>query len=102
FFVSIVICQISNVMVCRTSRESVFRKGIFANRLILLGIASEVFLVWLIVHNDAARTIFGTSRLTAAETSLSLPFAFFILFVEELRKLLLRRQSPIAKRFLDW
>jgi sodium/potassium-transporting ATPase subunit alpha len=102
FFVSIVICQISNVMICRTSRESVFKKGLFSNRLILLGIASELVLVWLIVHNFTAQTIFGTARLTVPEMALSLPFALFILLADETRKFLLRRDNPFAKRYMDW
>jgi sodium/potassium-transporting ATPase subunit alpha len=102
FFVSIVICQISNVMICRTGRESVFRKGLFSNRLILLGIASELALVWLLIQNSAARKIFGTFSLTIPEMALSLPFALLILFADEARKSLLRRGSGFAKRYLDW
>jgi sodium/potassium-transporting ATPase subunit alpha len=102
FFVSIVICQISNVMICRTNRESVFKKGLFSNRLILLGIASELVLVWLIVHNITAQKIFGTYHLTVPEMALSLPFALFILLADETRKFLLRRQNSFVKRYMDW
>jgi sodium/potassium-transporting ATPase subunit alpha len=102
FFVSIVICQISNVMICRTSRESVFKKGLFSNRLILLGIVSELVLVWLIVHDVTAQKIFGTARSTVSELVLSLPFALFILLADETRKLLLRRNNPFVKRYMDW
>jgi sodium/potassium-transporting ATPase subunit alpha len=102
FFVSIVICQISNVMICRTSRESVFKKGLFSNRLILLGIVSELVLVWLIVHDVTTQKIFGTARSTVSELVLSLPFALFILLADETRKLLLRRNNPFVKRYMDW
>jgi sodium/potassium-transporting ATPase subunit alpha len=102
FFVSIVICQISNVMICRTGRESVFKKGLFSNRLILLGITSELLLVWLIVRNSAAQKIFGTSDLAVPEMALALPFALFILLADETRKFLLRRENSFVKRYMDW
>jgi sodium/potassium-transporting ATPase subunit alpha len=102
FFVSIVICQISNVMICRTNRESVFKKGLFSNRLILLGITFELFLVWLIIGNATAQNIFGTSDLTIREIALSLPFALFILLADETRKLLLRRKNSFVSRSMDW
>jgi sodium/potassium-transporting ATPase subunit alpha len=102
FFVSIVLCQISNVMICRTSRESVFKKGLLSNRLILLGIVSELVLVWLIVHDVTAQKIFGTAHLTLPEMALALPFALFILLADETRKFLLRRNNPFVKRYMDW
>jgi len=102
FFVSIVICQIANVMVCRTRRESVFRKGLFANRLVLLGIFSELTLVWIITYSDLAQKILGTSPLTLFEMSLALPFALLTLFIEELRKAALRRGNQFVATYLSW
>ncbi len=43
--IAIVFCQIGMGFNCRTSRESVFRKGAFGNRLLLVGQALEVALV---------------------------------------------------------
>ncbi len=102
FFVSIVICQIANVMICRTKRESILGRRLFSNRLIMLGILTEIILVWLIVHNPIAHKIFGTYKLTAFEMLLSLPFAFLILFADETRKALLRRGNVFAERFMNW
>jgi sodium/potassium-transporting ATPase subunit alpha len=102
FFVSIVLCQIANVMICRTKRESILRMGFFSNRLIVLGIFVEIILVWLIVYNPAVQKIFGTYELTVSEMLLSLPFAFLILFADEIRKVMLRNRVAFAEKYLDW
>ena len=102
FFVSIVLCQIANVMICRTKRESILRMGFFSNRLIVLGIFVEIILVWLIVYNPPAQKIFGTHALTVSEMLLSLPFAFLILFADEIRKVMLRKRVAFAEKYLDW
>ncbi len=39
FFAAVVICQIANVLICRTRRQSILSAGIFANKLIWAGIA---------------------------------------------------------------
>lgn len=102
FFVSIIICQIANVMVCRTQRESLFKKGILTNKFVLLGIASELLLVELITNNEIARIIFGTHSLTLWESLLALPFAILIVAEEEWRKWGLRNCNPFAIKYLNW
>ncbi len=102
FFVSIVICQVANVMVCRTKRESVLGRRLASNGLIMLGILVELVLVWLIVYNPTAQKIFGTYELSGTQILLSLPFAFLILFVDEIRKALLRKGSLFAEKYLSW
>lgn len=102
FFASIVVCQIANVMICRTRRESIFRKGLLSNRLVLFGILAELMLLWIIVYNPVAQRVFGTFPLTASELSLALPFAALILFGDEARKLLLRRGNRFMARRLSW
>ena len=102
FFVSIIICQIANVMVSRTRKESVFKKGLFSNRLVLLGILSELALVWIITDSPTAQKIFGTHALTFFEMSLAAPFALLIFFSDELRKAMLRRGNMFVAKHLSW
>jgi sodium/potassium-transporting ATPase subunit alpha len=102
FFVSIVICQIANVMICRTGRESILSKGLFTNRLILLGIASELALLWIIVNNPVAQKVFGTYHLSPVEMLLSLPFALFIVLADEARKAFRRRGNVFVERYMNW
>jgi sodium/potassium-transporting ATPase subunit alpha len=102
FFASIILCQIADVMICRTRRESVFSKGLFTNKLVLGGIASELVLLSIIVYNPFTHKLFGTHPLTLFELSLSIPFAILILFGDEARKLLIRKNVKFVERYLNW
>ena len=102
FFASIIICQIADVMICRTRRESVFSKGLLSNKFILAGILSELILLAIIVFNPLTHKIFGTHPLSLYELSLSIPFALWIFFGDEIRKLLIRKDVKIVERYFSW
>ena len=102
FFASIVICQVADVMICRTRQESVFTKGIFANKLILAGIVFELFLLGIIVFNPFTHKFFGTHPLTFFELSLSVPFALWIFFGDEVRKFFIRKNVMLVKNNFSW
>lgn len=102
FFASIIICQIADVFICRTRRDSVLKKGLLSNRFVLLGIASELLLLGNIVYNPYTHKIFGTYPLTLFELSLSVPFALWIFFGDELRKYLIRRDVVFVYKYLNW
>jgi magnesium-transporting ATPase (P-type) len=91
----IVAVQIGNVFACRTEKESVFKVGLLSNRLILIGIASEIALILMIVYLPALQRIFHTYPLGVLDWAVLAVFAPFILAAEEVRKFLLRltRQS---------
>lgn len=102
FFASIIICQIADVMICRTRRESVLKAGLFSNKFVLVGILSELILLSIIVYNPFTHKLFGTHPLTLLELSLSIPFALFIFFGDEIRKLLIRRDVKFVEKYLNW
>ena len=102
FFSAVIICQIANVFASRTRFQSVFTMGLFSNRMILLGIASELLILAFIVWNPFANLIFNTSPLDLRYILLSIPFALFLLGIDELRKYLLRRDVGWAARLLKW
>ncbi|MFP4111709.1 MAG: cation-translocating P-type ATPase [Candidatus Woesearchaeota archaeon] len=102
FFASIVICQVADVYICRTRRQSVFSAGFFSNKLIILGIFTELALLSVMVFLPAANTFFGTAPLTLFELSLSVPFALLIFFGDEFRKWLLRKDNEFVKKYLTW
>jgi sodium/potassium-transporting ATPase subunit alpha len=93
FFVSIVFCQIANVLVNRTELESIFKKGLFSNRMVVAGILSELVIVWLVMTQPLLQDFFKTQPLSWFELSLSIPFALFIVFIEEVRKAVLRKKN---------
>ncbi|MCA9459318.1 MAG: HAD-IC family P-type ATPase, partial [Nanoarchaeota archaeon] len=91
FFASIIICQIADVLICRTRVQSLFVKGFFDNKLVYVGILSELILLSIIVYLPIANQYIGTAPLSLFELSLSIPFALAIFFGDELRKYYLRK-----------
>ena len=102
FFASIIICQVADVIICRTRRQSLLTVGVLANRLVLLGIAAELFLLALIAYVPAFNTFFGTAPLEPWHFALSVPFALVILLGDELRRVFVRRENPFVLRWLTW
>ena len=102
FFASIIICQIADVLICRTRRQSILTVGIFANRLVLLGIASELILLALIAYVPLMNTFFGTAPLELWQLSLSIPFAITIIIADEIRRVFVRRGNRFVLKWLTW
>ena len=89
---AIIVTQIVAVFHCRSDRESVFRFGFFANRLLLFGIAVEIALILLIDYTPWGNTIFGTAPIPAVTWLFIIPFALAMLALEELRKWIVRKK----------
>jgi magnesium-transporting ATPase (P-type) len=86
----IVACQVGNVFACRTDRESVFRVGVFGNRLVLLGIGAEVAILLGLILVRPLQDVFGLAPLAFREWGVLLPFPPLMLIAEEIRKWVLR------------
>jgi sodium/potassium-transporting ATPase subunit alpha len=102
FFASIIICQIADVIICRTRRQSLLTVGILSNRLVLIGIASELILLGLISYVPACNTFFGTAPLEWWHLSLSIPFAIAILIGDEIRRVFVRRDNSFVLKWVTW
>lgn len=102
FFASIIICQVADVWICRTRRQSVFKAGFLKNKVILLGIFCELLILSVIAYVPVANTFFGTAPLSWQELMLPLPFALAILFGDELRKVFVRRGNRFVLSKLTW
>ncbi|MBI5203992.1 MAG: cation-transporting P-type ATPase [Nitrospirae bacterium] len=89
-FLGIVMMQIGNVFACRTQTESVFKIGIFGNRLILWGILAEILLSAFIIYHPWGNKIFSTAPISLSVWLLLIPFMFMVFFAEELRKFMAR------------
>jgi sodium/potassium-transporting ATPase subunit alpha len=97
---AIIIAQIANGLTCRTTKESLFKIGIFTNRYLLMGIALEIILILLIVYLPSLQRIFGTAPLNLGDWLILLPFAVLLLGADEIRKWMVRKiYSP--KNALD-
>lgn len=102
FFAAVVICQVADVLICRTRRQSILSAGIFANKLIWLGIATELGLVAAISYVPFLQPFFGTAPIGWFELLLGLPFALVILLGDEFRRWQIRRGNSFVQRWLTW
>jgi len=93
---AIIVTQIANAFACRSFKESAFKLGIFTNRLIFAGIAFEILLQLFIVYHPWGNKIFSTYPISLNTWLILAPFALFLFFAEEMRKLIMRRAK---KRF---
>jgi magnesium-transporting ATPase (P-type) len=88
---AIVVMQIPNVFLCSSERQSLFARGIFSNKLIIVGIVTEILLIALIDYTPWGHALFGTAPIPLAVWLFILPFALGMLALEELRKWFVRQ-----------
>lgn len=87
---AIVVMQVVNVFLCRSSVQSVFSRGLLGNRLILWGVLLEAVLILLINYTPWGNAALGTAPLPLEAWLFMLPFAVGMLLLEELRKWVVR------------
>jgi magnesium-transporting ATPase (P-type) len=87
---AVVATQIGNVFAQRTERVSVFRIGFFNNRLVWLGIATEVVLVLLITYVPALQWLFGTAAIPASYWLFLVAWVPLLFVADEIRKAIVR------------
>jgi magnesium-transporting ATPase (P-type) len=87
---ALVATQIGNVFAQRTDRVSVFRIGFFSNRLVWLGIATEVVLVLLITYVPALQWVFGTATIPASYWLFLAAWLPSLFVADEIRKAIVR------------
>jgi sodium/potassium-transporting ATPase subunit alpha len=91
FFVAVIVCQVANGIISKTSRQSLLRQGLFSNRWLLVGMAVELALAGAIVGLPALQPWFGTASLSPGEFFLAWPFALGLVLMDEARRWLIRR-----------
>ncbi|MEO8259575.1 MAG: cation-transporting P-type ATPase [Acidobacteriota bacterium] len=87
---TIVVMQIANVFLCRSHREPLTARGLFSNKLILVGIAVEIALIAIIDYTTWGNAVFATAPFGANIWLFIVPLALAMVAVEELRKWLVR------------
>jgi sodium/potassium-transporting ATPase subunit alpha len=88
---AIVVLQIVNVYLCRSSVRSVFSISLFDNPLIIWGVGLEIGLLLLINYAPLANAVLGTAAVPHAFWPFIVPCAAAMLAAEELRKWIVRR-----------
>jgi len=87
---AVVATQIGNLFAQRTERTSVFAIGWFTNRMIWIGIASELLLISLIIYVPFFQQVIGTASFPLTNWLFLFAWTPSLLIADELRKGLLR------------
>ncbi|OAD62820.1 Sodium/potassium-transporting ATPase subunit alpha, partial [Eufriesea mexicana] len=90
FFVSIVIVQVADVMICKTRRNSLFHQGM-NNWVLNFGIVFEIIVACVVCYAPYMDEILRTYPLILEWWLPGVPYAVIILTYDELRKLWIRR-----------
>ena len=90
---AIVLMQVVNVHLCRSRRTSLFSLPFLANKLILVGIVTEIVVILAIDYTPIGHAIFGTAPIGWTAWLAVLPFAIAMLALEEARKAFVRARS---------
>jgi sodium/potassium-transporting ATPase subunit alpha len=89
---AIVAMQVVNVFLCRHPVRSSLSFGLFANPLILVGIAAELALLLWIAYAGSGNWLFGTAPIGLDVWLFIAPFGVLMWALEEARKAWLRRR----------
>ena len=88
----VVFSQIGMVLNNRTDVESVFKRGLFSNRYITIGIVVEVILLLALIYIPFFNGIFNTAPISLIEWLYLICIPFIVFGIEELRKAFLRKK----------
>jgi len=87
---AVVTTQIGNLFAQRTERISSFRIGLFSNKLLWVGIATELALISLITYVPLFQNFIGTAAFPLKNWLFLFAWIPSLLIVDEFRKVLLR------------
>jgi magnesium-transporting ATPase (P-type) len=90
---AVVATQIGNLFAQRTERTSVFTIGWFTNRMIWIGIASELLLISLIVYVPFFQQVIGTAAFPLGNWLFLFAWTPSLMLADELRKARVRRRE---------
>lgn len=88
---AIIVMQIVNVFLCRSSVRSVFSKSFFGNRLILFGVMLEIILALMINYTSVGNWLLDTAPVPGELWLLLIASGFAMLVLEESRKWIFRK-----------
>lgn len=90
---AIVFSQIGTVFNCRTEKQSVFKKGIFSNKQVNIGIISELVIISILIYVPPMQEVFHTTALGITDWLFLCIFSPIILMIEEIRKAVVRKRE---------
>lgn len=91
FFISIVVEQLADLIIRKTRRNSVFQQGLFGNKFLLMGLASQIIVAAFLSYCPGMPEALKFCPLRAQYWFVATPFAVLIIVYDEIRKLFIRR-----------
>lgn len=102
YFLTLVICQVFNLIACKTRLMSVFKHGM-KNWVVNAAIVISLSICVLLIYVPHVGVVFGTSPLDAIYWAIPLPIAVCVFLWSELRKLICRTwPKGLASKILLW
>ena len=90
-FAGIVVAQTGNVLVCRTSKQSIFKTSLAKNKWIIWSIIAQLSILAVLIYVPLMQQIFGTTPLSLMDWLYLLALALVVIAAEEIRKFVIRR-----------
>ncbi|XP_021092056.1 potassium-transporting ATPase alpha chain 2 isoform X1 [Heterocephalus glaber] len=91
FFVGIMVQQIADLIIRKTRRNSIFQQGLFRNKVIWVGIASQIIIALILSYGLGSVTALSFTMLRPQYWFVAIPHAILIWVYDEVRKLFIRR-----------
>ncbi|XP_067909988.1 potassium-transporting ATPase alpha chain 2-like [Heterodontus francisci] len=91
FFVGIVIEQLADLIIRKTRRNSIFQQGIFGNKVLWIGLLSQVGIALILCYGPGMQNSLHFTTLRFQYWFVAVPFAIVIFVHDEIRKFFIRR-----------
>lgn len=92
-FAGIVLGQVGNVIACRTNKQSIFKTSLTKNKWILVGIATQLLILSLLLYVPVMQQLFGTTGIGAMDWLYLFLITLAVISAEEVRKFFVRKYS---------
>jgi magnesium-transporting ATPase (P-type) len=93
FHLGVVAGQIGSAFVCRTEKEQIHRMGFFTNRFLLLGIAAEVVIIWMLINVEPLAQVFEHVPPPLPFWLILIAYPWVVYLLDWFRKLIVRRRE---------
>jgi Ca2+-transporting ATPase len=90
-FTVLTLSQMGHVLAIRTEQESLFRIGLFSNRMLTMAVLVTFALQMATIYVPALNPIFKTAPLGMSELALCIALSSVVFFAVEIEKWLVRR-----------
>ena len=94
-FTTLTLSQMANVLAIRSSKDSLFRIGLFSNKPLVLVVLLTFLLQVALIYVPFCQTIFATTPLSALDLFLSLALSSTVFWAIELQKYWVRRNRAV-------